>query len=378
MTEDVDGPDPLPEGSRLLHIGPPKTGSTSIQAALAAQREELPAHGAAYPGKGLRWLAATRQVVGERALADREGQRRTGGRAWRRLRQAVSAQGDLRVCISNEIFARADDDGARRAVQGLGGDRVHVVLVAREFGRLLTSQWQERIKQSAGTDSLEGWLEAVLDPAVEAGPHRHFWRQQDLVSLVERWSRAAGGRVVVVVADHRDRRSVGRAFESLLGLPEGMLDQGSDPRNRSLTHGRVQLLRELDTTARDLGWPRYVRGLRRDLVKTMAAHPLEDWETQVRLPEWALRRVREVSERHVAGLRDSGVRVVGDLDVLLQPPGTDDDQVVDPRLPVGLVRELVVASRLEGARLGSSGAREARGKRRRKQVRPDGGRREDA
>lgn len=364
MTEDKDGPDPLPPGSCLLHIGPPKTGSTSLQAALAARREELPAHGASYPGKGLRWKAATREAVGERALTNREGGRARKNQPWQRLTRAVAQQGDLRVCVSNEIFARASAETAREVVAGLGGDRVHVALVARELGRLLTSQWQERIKQSAGTGELDDWLHTVLDPDAEGGAHEHFWRQHDLVALVERWAAATDGRVVVVVADHRDKRAVGGAFEALLGLPPGLLDADSDPRNRSLPHGRVQLLRELDDAAEADGWPRYGRGLRRDVVKTLAAHPHEEWETQVQLPTWALDRVRETSERHVTGLRDSGARILGDLDVLLQPPQVEEDPPVDKRLPVGLVRELVDVSRREGARSGV-GARAGSGKKKR-------------
>ena len=40
---------PLPAGTRLLHIGPHKTGTTSIQGALFGAREKLPAYGVEFP-----------------------------------------------------------------------------------------------------------------------------------------------------------------------------------------------------------------------------------------------------------------------------------------------------------------------------------------
>lgn len=330
-------PGPLPSDALLLHVGPPKTGSTSLQSALAECRDELPRHGVAYPGRGLRWTEATRYVVGERRLAG--GPSGAGAESWAELVGVAAEHREVRVCVSNEIFARADDEVARRVVRDLGLARVHVVLVARELGRLLISQWQERVKQRQRTGDLDEWLREVLDPEDDGHEHRHFWRQQDLGGLVARWAEAAEGRVTVVVGDHRDKGTVVRSFEQLLGLPPGMLESG--PRNPALTHGRVQLLREVDGLARERGWNGYHRGLRVDLVKTLVSHPAENWETHFRLPDWALGRVREESERHVAQLRSSGVRVVGPLDALLLPPETGEEPQADVRFPVGLARELV-------------------------------------
>ena len=38
---------PIPEGARLVHIGPHKTGSTAIQVALHSARDRLGEHGVA-------------------------------------------------------------------------------------------------------------------------------------------------------------------------------------------------------------------------------------------------------------------------------------------------------------------------------------------
>src|SRR5690625_4335566 len=42
----------LPPGTRALYIGPPKSGTTALQAAASAARDELYTHGVVYPGSG--------------------------------------------------------------------------------------------------------------------------------------------------------------------------------------------------------------------------------------------------------------------------------------------------------------------------------------
>ena len=55
----------LPEGACLVHIGPYKTGSSSIQAAFHAKRAELrEQHGVVYPGKEVRARRAGWGVIG--------------------------------------------------------------------------------------------------------------------------------------------------------------------------------------------------------------------------------------------------------------------------------------------------------------------------
>ena len=48
----------LPEGSRLLHIGPHKTGTTTVQAAFHQNREELRQQGIHYAGSGSQPMSA--------------------------------------------------------------------------------------------------------------------------------------------------------------------------------------------------------------------------------------------------------------------------------------------------------------------------------
>ena len=117
----------LPPGARLIHVGPPKTGTTAIQSAFVRVRDELPELGVHYAGRGSRPRAAAAALTGVGVSA----RQRPSMAAWEALVQEVRDAGPLRVCISNEQFAAADDDAANRLVNDLGGNDAHVVMVVR-------------------------------------------------------------------------------------------------------------------------------------------------------------------------------------------------------------------------------------------------------
>jgi hypothetical protein len=58
----------VPEGTRLLHIGPPKTATTTVQRALNAARDDLLAQGVRYVGQRRR---QARALAGSVTLAMR-------------------------------------------------------------------------------------------------------------------------------------------------------------------------------------------------------------------------------------------------------------------------------------------------------------------
>src|SRR4029077_10661334 len=101
----------LEPGTRLLHIGPHKTGTTAIQGALHLARRRLAAEGVAYPGRGRQTLCPALAVTGQPALL---GGPRPEISYWDSLVRDVRAAGDQRVVLSSEFFAEADDAAARR------------------------------------------------------------------------------------------------------------------------------------------------------------------------------------------------------------------------------------------------------------------------
>ena len=110
----------LPERSRIVHIGPHKTGTTAIQGAFAGARDQLGAYGLHYPGKKwqvYRQALALTGSAGHRATAIARVQigdsaRGKGGKA---LSQARGAWEPARWSISLKV-----DDAAKGIVTGPG------------------------------------------------------------------------------------------------------------------------------------------------------------------------------------------------------------------------------------------------------------------
>ncbi|MGC3994535.1 MAG: hypothetical protein QM779_10580 [Propionicimonas sp.] len=308
----------LPPGARLFHVGPPKTGTTALQAAAAAQREELLAHGVRYPGTSRNHRLAVASFLGRSS-----GWIASGGgdapsiRHWYSLVGELESEQTRRTWFGHEYAAHADAAQIRRFADELGS-ALQVVITLRSFGGMLPSMWQEHLKIGGGRRAFEPWLKSVLRPRRpqdRAASERH-----DHVAMLERWVSGVGSdRVTVVVLDAADRGFVFRAFEDLLGLPSGLLVAPAGATNRSLTVPEVELLRRLNqlTRAEELPWADHERLVVRGAVERMLAAPAGPQRLEV--PGWAVPLASRESERVAAAVRESGVRIVGDVDRLAEP-----------------------------------------------------------
>lgn len=305
----------IPEGGCLVHVGPFKTGSSAIQAALANARETLPEHGVVYPGKGTRDRRAGWAVLGTKP----RGRKEPTPDEWETFVEEVRTHADKRVCISNEDFGRAGPQYVERIVHDLGRDRVHAVIVARRLDKLLPSQWQERVRCYEEL-TYEQFLEVVLaEGEPDHAAARAFWQSHDMGAVIDRWASQVGPeRVTVVVTENADRELIPRTFEQMLGLPDGFLQLDSRS-NPSVSYNAIELYRRVNEAFRENGWPDDVyhqlmqNGVNRSVQRV---GPTSD-DPMPPLPEWAVDRVRELCEQRVAAIRESGAQVVGDLDALI-------------------------------------------------------------
>ncbi|MFF0728615.1 hypothetical protein [Streptomyces sp. NPDC004134] len=310
----------LAAGTRLLHIGPYKTGTTALQGAFHQSRERLAAGGAVYAGKGRQARVAAAAVTGARL---RKGSVTPTAADWDGLCAEVAAAGERRVMISSEAFCNAEADAARRAVEGLGGERVHVAVTLRPLVKIVPSQWQQEVKDGLCTP-YEDWLETVFRGPRKDPVAATFWLRHRHDELVARWARAVGpDRLTVVVVDETDRDMQLRVFEELLGVAAGTLVPEDGVINRSLTLGEVELLRQLNIEVDARGWSgdRYHKvirnGVMRHLDQTYAPPPDAP---RITTPRWATQAAAAVANEIVAGITAAGVRVAGNLHSLTPPP----------------------------------------------------------
>jgi hypothetical protein len=310
----------MPDGSVILHIGPHKTGTTALQGSLWAARDELPKQGVRLVGRSRNPAAAVRAVTGQVSPYADDGRVPPMAR-WSRLAGEIRRARDSRVIVSSEFFAWADPTAIRRIVDELGADRVHIAVTLRPLRKIVPSMWQQNV-QAGTVATIDAWLQDVLDR--QAGDARHpFWTLHRHEELIGRWAAAVGvDRVTGVVVDDRDHDVLLHAFEDLLGLTRGTLAPQADWQNRSLTLPEAEAVRAFNLAfkGKDLPRGRHARLMRFGAAQVMKQRAPSKDEARVALPAWAEPPIDGVQRDMVEGIARSGVRIVGDLGRLTEPP----------------------------------------------------------
>lgn len=308
LDESTSDPLLLPEGARLLHIGPHKTGTTAVQQAFDRARPELKRFGVHYAGRTTQTYDAAVDLLGN---PGRLGVPRRRG-AWDELVDEVRAAADQRVVISSETFSGAKDDTIARLRDDLG-DRLHVVRAVRRLDKLLPSQWQQTVVNGSRTPYVR-WLRDVL-----SGEGHRFWRRQSYRALTERWARVVGPEnVTVIVVDDNDHRHILDVFERLTGLPSETLELSPTVDNRSLTANEAAVARNFNVALKRNRWSARTqfRLMRLGALRGFKGRPTDPDDVRLAIPTEFAAAVAEVSNREVDALASLGVRVVGDLESL--------------------------------------------------------------
>ena len=294
----------------ILHVGLPKTGTTSIQAALDAQSAELARNGVLVPGGGhdAHRLAAY-DLLGQRV----PGRDDAVAGAFDRLVTELRAFDGRTAVVSEEELGRARPRHARRVVRALAGHRVHVVVGVRDLARTLTSAWQQSVVSGSDTAWSE-YAAAVRDP--DGGSVRaaaSFRIRHDVLRVLDVWGRWVPPErisLLTVPPPGAPATVLLERFAAATGLPDVAWDPGRTPSNVSLGVAEVELLRRLngDLTAELAAGPyrAVVEGALRTGWPVAGSRPL-------RLPYDDLDWVRARSAATIAQLAQRGHRVHGDL-----------------------------------------------------------------
>ena len=308
----------LSPGGVLLHIGVQKTGTTTIQDAFAQNRAQLPALGISYPGS-----RQAHRLIASSAMNRRLGWRPGGSpppdpKLWQQFVKDAQKFPGITVC-SSEFFAESTSQEAQQIIDRVGRDNVHVVITLRNFAKILPSAWQQILKSGYEFGYIH-WLNNVLGSDELEPKSKVFWTRHRHDEVVARWANIVGKeRVTVVVVDDSDRESIFRDFEVLTGLPAGtLLKNRSDSLNRSLTLAEAELLRRInEAVGGGKGWKPYSNAVHDGLIKGMVEGRVPDaQEAKLQTPQWALDRAAEYAATYVEAIRESGVKVMGDLNVL--------------------------------------------------------------
>jgi len=313
---------PVEPGPVYLHVGAPKTGTTYLQDVLWHHREELAAAGLRFARRA--YHDHYQASLDLRDVGDRDG---PAPGTWDRVAADTRAWAGTSV-ISHELFASAQPEHVARALDGLGADRVHVVYTVRDLWRLLGAEWQEATKHGRAL-SFEAYLDDVLEQGRDGVVGRWFWSVHDPVDVLRRWGAQLPPERVHVVTVPRagaDPTLLWQRFAGLVGVDPSLVDTAIARPNTSLGAEEVTFLRLVNAglggrKGGQLGSVEYGRYVKRLLAEGVLAQ--RPGKTRYAPPPQRFEQARGWAEQFVAGLREAGYHVVGDLDELV-PPGPGD------------------------------------------------------
>jgi hypothetical protein len=292
-------------------VGLPKTGTTFLQSALSAGRRSLRDQSVLFhwPTAAHFWAA---QDLTEHLFLGQENPRVPG--AWAKLARKARRWSGTSV-ISHELFTLATDEQARRAAADLAPAELHVVLTIRDYERQLPAVWQERLKNGGRVTFERHFAQAVEHDANRPDEATGFWRQQDAVGILGRWSRVVPRdriHVITIPQPGAPRDTLWRRFAEVVGFSPDLvdLDAVESSGNVSLRPPEAQLLRRINARLPDSLPPRVYRSVVKKYLaeaavasgRHTATYALtEDQRATTRAWSGQLREVLETGGYHVVG-----------------------------------------------------------------------------
>jgi hypothetical protein len=223
--------------------------------------------------------------------------------------------------LSYELFSAATQEQAERALADLAGLDVHVVITARDFGKVVPSAWQERLKFGL-TTPFDEWR----TPREKADRRREWgWRTLDPASVAERWGASLAPDHVHVVTVPRERRDPDELWHRFaaacdLTTTSNDLNLGVGLVNESLGVTAAELLRRVNER---IGPP--IEGSReqsRWLRDTLAHRVLAPLGSEpIQINDDQLGDAQRQATRSQRRVEAAGYDVRGDLDDLTPSSG---------------------------------------------------------
>jgi len=276
-----------------------KTGTTSLQRTLYANRTRLADAGILVPGA--RWGIQVDAVLDVLGKAAHPTGRPVRG-AWDRLVAETRAWPGTAV-ISVELLAPAGPAQIERIAASFADARLDVVLSLRDLNRTVPAMWQETVQNGRSwtwDDYVAGVERGRPRPRRrddEISPASHsFWRQQAGVRLVRHWRTAGTVHLVTVPRPGSPTSLLLERFGAVVGFDASALE-APEPVNTSLGAASTEVLRRMNSEldARGLTFPAGIR-IRKRLFAKQVLPALARDERRIGVP------VMPWTEEHAAGM----------------------------------------------------------------------------
>jgi hypothetical protein len=316
-----------------FHIGLHKTGTTYVQNVLRANRQRLGNQHVLYPGgEGFPvQVFAVWDLLGRRPKGS--GDARIAG-AWRTMVDATLAAGQPTTLISDEHLSLANGKQVRAAVNAFPDHQAHVIVTARDLGRILVSAWQEEVK-NRGSWTWDEFSAAVQDPAKAAlAPARGFWLRQDLPAILETWESTVPAEQIHVITVPSSGSSPDVLMDrigSVVGFDASRLNAPAPWANETIGVAGTEVIRRLNGRLRALNQRQYDRAMKLTLVRLLAERTEP---VRFSLPEEDYSWVRDRGDQMTKAVQAHGYDIVGDVAELETKPtsGRRPDDPTDAEL----------------------------------------------
>lgn len=136
----------------FLHIGPPKTGTTTIQRFLNINKKKLENKGILYPKSGIK--NSGQHNLAWELLDYYEYDKKYG--TWSDLFNEIDK--NEKIVISSEFFSLLDENGIEKLYRKLRHYEVKIILYLRRQDRLYNSTYVEEIKSGKALCSFKDFI----------------------------------------------------------------------------------------------------------------------------------------------------------------------------------------------------------------------------
>ena len=287
--------DPMAQNCAFIHIGLAKTGTKSIQFALAQRRGKLDRAGWFYPNEG-----TTTNRSGHHGLAwylQRASHRHPALQKFdaAAFKSAIAAASNRNVIISSEELGSISNDAT--AVQSLlamfPAHEVFVVVYVREQAELINSLYAQLLKDLGYPDEIGKFAARTL--ALD---------RFNYSTLLNNWKRFLGKRLIVRPFDARELRmgDVVSDFAALLGIEDVLKPLPNERMNTQYNPLQVAVLIGLARLLARRGERWEALSDRHRHIRRLVADILEDSELAMPESYWGLGpvAVRNVRDHYSA------------------------------------------------------------------------------
>jgi hypothetical protein len=309
----------------VLHLGSMKSGTSFVQNVLGQNKQALADQGVLFPGP--RWRAqvqAVQELIGAGG-PDQPPTRPDG--PWQRIVDEVNAwHGD--ALISMEFLGPRNVAKIRQIKAAFPDTEIRAILTCRDLGRNVPAMWLESV-QTGGTTPWGDYLTAVRKRN-GTRPARNFWKHQDIPVVAARWAGELGHDHLTLVTVPQKGAApdlLWRRFAEAAGFKAADFDLEVRA-NKAIGLATAQVLLTLNQSyaATADAMPRYYDEYVKHRLAKRGLAERAHLEPRLGLKEaWVVKE----AARQVSVLRESGYRVVGDLEELQAVPvaGIHADEV---------------------------------------------------